>query len=84
MEAELATKIVSSLREAGIDFVSYVPESRLSQILPLMRQDARFKLAPSASEADATRPSGAPDDSRMVYYLQTKRSCPLSQLLKFP
>ena len=53
METELATRIVNSLQEAGIDFVSYVPESRLSQILPHMRQDGRFKLAPTASEADA-------------------------------
>jgi len=53
MEPELATRLVTSLREAGIDFVSYLPESRLSQILPLMRKDHGFKLAPSASEADA-------------------------------
>jgi phosphonopyruvate decarboxylase len=53
MEPELAQQIVTSLREAGIDFMSYLPESRLSQILPLMRQDASFKLAPAASEADA-------------------------------
>ncbi len=53
MQTELATRIVSSLREAGINFMSYVPESRLSQILPLMREDGRFRLAPTASEADA-------------------------------
>ncbi len=33
--------------------MSYLPESRLSQILPLMRRDGRFRLAPAASEADA-------------------------------
>ena len=53
MQPELATSIVTGLREAGIDFMSYLPESRLSQILPLMRSDGRFKLAPAASEADA-------------------------------
>ena len=53
MEAELATRIVSSLKQAGIDFISYLPESRLSQILPLLRADAQFQLAPAASEADA-------------------------------
>jgi sulfopyruvate decarboxylase TPP-binding subunit len=53
MQPELATRIVTGLREAGIDFMSYLPESRLSQILPLMRSDSRFKLAPAASEADA-------------------------------
>ena len=53
MEAELATRIVSSLKQAGIDFISYLPESRLSQIMPLLRADAHFQLAPAASEADA-------------------------------
>src|SRR4051794_22999043 len=53
MEKELATKIVTGLAEAGIDFMSYLPQSRLSQILPLMRDDPRFRLAPAASEADA-------------------------------
>ena len=36
MEAELAKKIVDSLREAGVNFVTYLPETRLSQILPLL------------------------------------------------
>ncbi|MSP40829.1 MAG: hypothetical protein EXR70_20270 [Deltaproteobacteria bacterium] len=53
MEPKLAKQIVTSLRDAGIDFMSYLPESRLSQILPLMRGDPHFKLAPAASEADA-------------------------------
>lgn len=53
METKLAARIVTGLQEAGIDFMSYLPESRLSQILPLMREDPRFKLAPTASEADA-------------------------------
>jgi sulfopyruvate decarboxylase TPP-binding subunit len=53
MEAELATRIVAGLKKAGIDFMSYLPESRLSQILPLMRKEAALKMAPCASEADA-------------------------------
>lgn len=53
MAPELAKRIVSGLREAGIDFVTYLPESRLSQILPLLRKDKKFQLAPVASEADA-------------------------------
>jgi sulfopyruvate decarboxylase TPP-binding subunit len=53
METELAARIVAGLGDAGIDFMSYLPESRLSQILPLMRKDPRFMLAPAASEADA-------------------------------
>lgn len=53
MEQQLAERMVGGLGEAGIDFLSYLPESRLSQILPLMRQDPRFRMAPAASEADA-------------------------------
>src|SRR5512139_3825795 len=53
MEPRLAQQLVTSLRAAGIDFMSYLPESRMSQILPLMRGDAHFMLAPAASEADA-------------------------------
>jgi len=53
MEPELATRLVTCLGDTGIDFMSYLPESRLSQILPLMRNDPRFMLAPAASEADA-------------------------------
>ncbi|MFQ5850436.1 MAG: hypothetical protein ACE5JU_07585 [Candidatus Binatia bacterium] len=52
MEAELAEKVVHSLREAGINFVTYLPETRLSQILPLMREDRSFELVPVASEAE--------------------------------
>ncbi len=44
---------MTGLQEAGVDFMSYLPESRLSQILLLMREDSRFQLAPTASEADA-------------------------------
>ncbi len=52
MEAELAKKIVDSLREAGVNFVTYLPETRLSQILPLLGEDPSFELAPVASEAE--------------------------------
>ena len=50
---ERAKRLVAGLKEAGIDFVSYLPETRLSQILPLMREDPSFQLAPVASEAEA-------------------------------
>jgi len=53
MEAELAKKLVDGLRQAGISFVAYLPESRLSQILPLLREDPSFQLVPVASEAEA-------------------------------
>lgn len=53
MEAKLVGDLVSGFRSAGIDFVTYLPETRLSQILPLMRQDGVFRLVPVASEAEA-------------------------------
>ena len=31
MEQELAQKLVTGLREAGIDVITYLPETRLSQ-----------------------------------------------------
>jgi sulfopyruvate decarboxylase TPP-binding subunit len=52
MDAELAERLVSSLKGAGINFLTYLPETRLSQILPLMRQDGDIQLVPVASEAE--------------------------------
>ena len=53
MKRELAGRIVAALKEAGIDFVTYVPETRLSEILPAMKADGSFALAPVSSEAEA-------------------------------
>ena len=53
MKPELAHKTVAALKRAGIDFVSYIPETRLSEILPLMKADEAFTLAPVSSEAEA-------------------------------
>ena len=53
MKAELAHRTVAGLKEAGINFVSYIPETRLSEILPLMKADEYFTLVPVASEAEA-------------------------------
>lgn len=53
MKAELATRTVAGLKQAGIDFVSYLPETRLSEILPLMKAEGSFTLVPVASEAEA-------------------------------
>ncbi len=52
MESDLAQKIVQGLRDAGITFVAYLPETRLSQILPLLRQDPSFLLVPVANESE--------------------------------
>ncbi len=53
MKEELARKLVHSLKSAGIDFVSYLPETRLSQILPLIREEPAMELIPAASEQEA-------------------------------
>ena len=53
MKPELANRTVAGLKAAGINFVSYIPETRLSEILPLMKADDSFTLVPVASEAEA-------------------------------
>lgn len=52
MQQALALELVSSLKEAGIDFFTYLPESRLSQILPLVQAERIFTVVPVASEAE--------------------------------
>jgi sulfopyruvate decarboxylase subunit alpha len=53
MDVELANRTVAALKQAGINFVSYIPETRLSEILPVMKADQSFTLAPVSSEAEA-------------------------------
>ena len=53
MKEELARKLVQGLKSAGIDFVSYLPETRLSQILPLIHDDPAMELIPASSEQEA-------------------------------
>ena len=53
MEVDLAARMVGGLKQAGINFVSYLPETRLSQILPLMREDPSFMVIPVANESEA-------------------------------
>src|SRR5499426_1254037 len=53
MKDELAKRIVQGLKDAGINFVTYLPETRLSQILPLMRDDPNMELIAASSEQEA-------------------------------
>lgn len=53
MNIELANRTVAGLKEAGINFVSYIPETRLSEIVPVLAADGSFTLVPVASEAEA-------------------------------
>jgi sulfopyruvate decarboxylase TPP-binding subunit len=53
MKDELAKRLVESLKGAGIDFVTYLPETRLSQILPLIRDDPEMTLIGASNEQEA-------------------------------
>ena len=52
MYAELAQKLVDGLRQAGINFITYLPETRLSQILPIILEDKTFTTIAVSSEAE--------------------------------
>jgi sulfopyruvate decarboxylase TPP-binding subunit len=53
MKDELAKRLVQSLKSAGVNFVTYLPETRLSQIIPLMRDDPDIELIAVSSEQEA-------------------------------
>jgi sulfopyruvate decarboxylase TPP-binding subunit len=53
MTPELAQRFVAGLKEAGIDFFTYLPESRLSDILPLIRNDPSFTMVATCHEGTA-------------------------------
>ena len=53
MRDDLAKRLVQSLKSAGINFVTYLPETRLSQILPLIRDDPDIELIAVSSEQEA-------------------------------
>jgi sulfopyruvate decarboxylase TPP-binding subunit len=53
MEQQLAEGIVEGLKDGGVEVITYLPETRLSQILPLLRNDDTFTLIPVSSEAEA-------------------------------
>jgi sulfopyruvate decarboxylase TPP-binding subunit len=53
MRADLAKRLVQSLKDAGINFVTYLPETRLSQIIPLIRDDPDIELIAVSSEQEA-------------------------------
>lgn len=53
MEEQLAKSLVQGLKAAGINFITYLPETRLSQIIPIIRNDPAMDLVPVASEAEA-------------------------------
>jgi sulfopyruvate decarboxylase subunit alpha len=52
MDQKLAEGLVDALRTAGIDFITYLPETRLSEIIPLLQRDTSFQMVPVGSEAE--------------------------------
>ena len=53
MTDELPRRLVNHLKAAGVNFVTYLPETRLSQIVPLIGDDPAFDLIAAASEQEA-------------------------------
>jgi sulfopyruvate decarboxylase TPP-binding subunit len=53
MKEDLAKRLVQGLKDAGINFVTYLPETRLSQIIPLIQNDPEMELIGAASEQEA-------------------------------
>jgi sulfopyruvate decarboxylase subunit alpha len=53
MKHTIAQGLVKALRESGIDFIAYLPETRMSEMIPLVRADSAFKVVPTTSEAEA-------------------------------
>lgn len=53
MKDELARRLVQGLKSSGINFVTYLPETRLSQIVPLIREEPEMELIAAASEHEA-------------------------------
>ena len=54
MKDELAQRLVLGLKDAGINFVTYLPETRLSQIVPLIQAEGDI----SADEKPVTAAQG--------------------------
>ena len=52
MEQQLAQSLVSGLKAAGIDFITYLPETRLSEMIPLLQSDSSIQMVPVGSEAE--------------------------------
>lgn len=53
MTPELAARVVGGLKAAGIDFVAYLPESRLIEMLPLLERDEAFTVVCASHEGTA-------------------------------
>lgn len=52
MDQKLAEGLVDGLRAAGVNFITYLPETRLSEIIPLLQRDSSVQMVPVGSEAE--------------------------------
>jgi sulfopyruvate decarboxylase subunit alpha len=52
MDQKLAQSLVDGLRAAGINFITYLPETRLSEMIPLLQADRSMQMVPVGSEAE--------------------------------
>lgn len=87
MTPELAEQLVGALREGGVDFVPFLPESRLRAIIPLIEGDETFTVVRVAHEGSAMSiASGAALVGRIpaVYMEQTGILLGLYHLLSVP
>ena len=66
MKDELAKRLVQGLKSAGINFVTYLPETRLSQIVPLIRDDPEMELVAVSSEQEAVTIAVGADPRRQA------------------
>lgn len=53
MKSELADRVVDAFKVAGLDFVSFLPESRLPDIIPLIEKDNAFTMVRATHEGSA-------------------------------
>jgi sulfopyruvate decarboxylase TPP-binding subunit len=53
MTPELAERVVSGLKSAGVDFLSFLPESRIGDIIPLIEKDDSFTMVRASHEGTA-------------------------------
>jgi sulfopyruvate decarboxylase subunit alpha len=52
MTPELAERVVDGLKAAGVDFFTFLPESRINDILDLVLQDDHFTVVRATHEGD--------------------------------
>jgi sulfopyruvate decarboxylase subunit alpha len=52
MDQQLAQSLVGGLKAAGVDFITYLPETRLSEMIPLLQSENSIQMVPVGSEAE--------------------------------